>query len=57
MKYIFLILIILLASCQADVAEKTEIETEFPQQLTDEQILEQYNDDLDSALEELDLIE
>ena len=62
MKYVVLMLtlMLLLAGCihQVEIPEEIPSEIELPlSQLTDEEILEQYPDDLDDALAELDLLE
>ena len=60
MKYVVLMLtlMLLLAGCIHQVEIPEEIPSELPpSQLTDEEILEQYPDDLDDALAELDLLE
>ena len=57
MKYFLIaIIIVLLVSGCAQLAEQEPLEEAPEEVLTEEEILEQYPDDLDAAIEELDLI-
>ena len=63
MKYVIVLAIValLLIGCIGEVGEETQTSSEIvnipPSQLSNDQILEQYPDDLDNAIADLEILE